>query len=108
MEAKHELLKFDMKNVFHAISVIYGPHRHTAFCNYLKEMYSLDPSYKPSDIIDAMYEEEIALNITVYFDSEDERHISKIMLKDKNNENLLTYLRETFPTDPYGKELKNN
>lgn len=31
-----------------------------------------------------------------YFDSEDERHISKIMLKDENNENLLTYLRKTF------------
>lgn len=103
MKTKHELLKFDMGNIFQAISEVYGSHRHTAFCNYLKEMYGLDPSYKPSDIIDVMYEDELVLNITVYFDSEDERHISKIMLKDKNNENLLTYLRKTFPMDPYGK-----
>lgn len=100
MKIKEELLKFDMTNIFYAISVIYGPHRHTDFCNYLKEMYGLDPSDKPSDIIDVMYEDELALNVRVYFDSEDERHISKIMLKDKNNENLLTYLRKTFPMDP--------
>jgi hypothetical protein len=43
-----------------------------------------------------MSEDELALNVRVYFDSEDERFVSKIMLKDVNNENLLTYLRETF------------
>ena len=96
MKIKEELLKFDMAYVFYAISVIYGPHRYTDFCNYIKDIYDLDPSYKPVDIIDVMSEDELALNIRVYFDSEDERHVSKIMLKDENNENLLTYLRETF------------
>ena len=96
MKIKEELLKFDMAYVFYAISVIYGPHRYTDFCNYLKEMYGLDPSYRPVDIINVMSEDELALNVRVYFDSEDERHVSKIMLKDENNEHLLTYLRETF------------
>lgn len=96
MKIKEELLKFDMANVFYAISVIYGPHRYADFCNYIKDIYDLDPSYKPVDIIDVMSEDELALNVRVYFDSEDERHVSKIMLKDENNENLLTYLRDTF------------
>ena len=39
MKAKHELLKFDIEHVFQAISEVYGPRRHTAFCNYLKEQY---------------------------------------------------------------------
>ena len=111
MKIKYELLKFDMANVFSAISVIYGPHRYTDFCNYIKEVYDLDPSYKPADIIDVMSEDELALNVRIYFDSEDERHISKIMLKDENNENLLTYLRKTYPMNPYEKYcdyLKNN
>ena len=95
MKIKEELLKFDMANVFYAISVIYGSHRYADFCNYIKDVYDLDPSYKPVDIIDVMSEDELALNVRVYFDSEDERHISKIMLKDENNENLLTYLRKT-------------
>ena len=47
MKIKEELLKFDMANVFYAISVIYGPHRYTDFCNYIKDIYDLDPSYKP-------------------------------------------------------------
>lgn len=96
MKIKEELLKFDMAYVFYAISVIYGPHRYTDFCNYLKDMYDLDPSYRPVDIINVMSEDELAMNVRIYFDSEDERHISKIMLKDENNENLLTYLRKTF------------
>lgn len=96
MKIKEELLKFDMTYVFYAISVIYGPHRYADFCNYIKDVYDLDPSYRPVDIINVMSEDELALNVRVYFDSEDERHVSKIMLKDKNNEYLLTYLRETF------------
>ena len=96
MKIKEELLKFDMAYVFYAISVIYGPHRYADFCNYIKDVYDLDPSYKPVDIIDVMSEDELALNVRIYFDSEDERHVSKIMLKDENNENLLTYLRKTF------------
>ena len=110
MKIKKELLKFDMTNVFYAISEVYGLNHYMNFCNYIKEMYGLDTSYKPIDIIDVMSEEEIALNITVYFDSEDERFVSKIMLKDKNNEKLLTYLRKTFPLNPYEKycEFLNN
>ena len=111
MKIKNELLKFDMANVFQAISVIYGPHHHTNFCNYIKEMYDLDPSYKSDDIIDVMSEDELALNVRIYFDSEDERDIYKILLKDESNEHLLTYLRQTFPMDPHNKYcefLKNN
>jgi len=96
MKIKEELLKFDMANVFYAISEVYGLNHYIDFCKYIKDIYDLDPSYKPIDIIDVMLEDELALNVRVYFDSEDERHISKIMLKDVNNENLLTYLRETF------------
>lgn len=111
MKIKKELLKFDMANVFYAISEAYGFNHYINFCKYIKDVYDLDPSYTPVDIIDAMSEDELALNIRVYFDSEDEQHVSKIMLKDKNNENLLTYLRKTFPMNPYEKYcdfLKNN
>lgn len=111
MKIKEELLKFDMTNIFYGISEVYGINHYADFCKYIKDIYDLDPSYKPVDIIDVMSEDELALNIRVYFDSEDERHISKITLKDKDNENLLTYLRKTFPLDPYGKYfnfLKNN
>lgn len=111
MKIKEELLKFDMANVFFAISEVYGINHYINFCMYIKDVYELDPSYKPVDIIDAMSEDELALNVRVYFDSEDERHVSKIMLKDENNETLLTYLRKTFPMNPYEKYcdyLKNN
>lgn len=111
MKIKGELLKFDMANVFYAISEVYGVNHYANFCKYIKDVYDLDPSYKPVDIIDVMSEDELALNVRVYFDSEDERHVSKIMLKDENNENLLTYLRKTFPMDPHNKYcdyLKNN
>jgi hypothetical protein len=111
MKIREELLKFDMANVFYAISEVYGVNHYTDFCKYIKDVYDLDPSYRPVDIIDVMSEDELALNVRVYFDSEDERHISKIMLKDENNENLLTYLRKTFPMDPHNKYcefLKNN
>lgn len=96
MKIKEELLKFDMAYVFYAISEVYGVNHYANFCKYIKDVYELDPSYKPVDIIDVMSEDELALNVRVYFDSEDERHISNIMLKDENNEKLLTYLRETF------------
>ena len=96
MKIRDELLKFDMTNVFYAISEVYGFNQYMDFCNYIKDIYDLDPSYKPVDIIDVMSEEELALNVRVYFDSEDDRHVCKIMLKDKDNEDLLTYLRETF------------
>lgn len=96
MKIRDELLKFDMTNVFYAISEVYGFNHYIDFCKYIKDIYDLDPSYRPIDIIDVMSEEELALNVRVYFDSDDERFVSKIMLKDKNNENLLTYLRETF------------
>lgn len=96
MKIKEELLKFDMVYVFYAISEVYGLNHYMNFCNYIKDIYDLDPSYRPVDIIHVMSEDELALNVRVYFDSEDERHVSKIMLKDENNENLLTYLRETF------------
>lgn len=111
MKIKRELLKFDMANVFYAISEVYGINHYTNFCKYIKDVYNLDPSYKPVDIIDVMSEDELALNVRVYFDSEDERHVSNISLKDANNENLLTYLRKTFPMDPHNKYcdfLKNN
>lgn len=111
MKIREELLKFDMTNVFYAISEVYGINHYINFCKYIKDIYDLDPSYRPIDIIDVMSEDELALNVRVYFDSEDERHVSKIMLKDENNENLLTYLRKTFPMDPYNKYcdyLKNN
>lgn len=96
MKIKEELLKFDMVYVFYAISEVYGLNHYMNFCKYIKDVYDLDPSYKPVDIIEVMSEDELALNVRVYFDSEDERFVSKIMLKDVNNENLLTYLRETF------------
>lgn len=96
MKIKEELLKFDMTNVFYAISEVYGLNHYMNFCNYIKDIYDLDSSYKPVDIIDVMSEDELALNVRVYFDSEDEKFVSKIMLKDKDNEKLLTYLRETF------------
>lgn len=111
MKIKEELLKFDMANVFYAISEVYGINHYTNFCKYIKDVYDLDPSYKPVDIIDVMSEDELALNVRVYFDSEDERHVSNISLKDVNNENLLTYLRKTFPLNPFKKYcdyLKNN
>lgn len=96
MKIKEELLKFDMANVFYAISEVYGVNHYINFCKYIKDIYDLDPSYKPVDIIDVMSEDELALNVRVYFDSEDEKFVSKIMLKDKDNEKLLTYLMETF------------
>lgn len=111
MKIKGELLKFDMANVFYAISEVYGINHYTNFCKYIKDVYDLDPSYKPVDIIDVMSEDELALNVRVYFDSEDERHVSNISLKDANNENLLTYLRKTFQLNPFEKYcdfLKNN
>ena len=111
MKIKKELLKFDMVNIFYAISEVYGVNHYINFCNYIKDVYDLDTSYKPVDIIDVMSEDELALNVRVYFDSEDERHVSKIMLKDKNNENLLTFLRKIFPMNPHEKYcdyLKNN
>jgi hypothetical protein len=96
MKIKEELLKFDMTYVFYAISEVYGLNHYMNFCEYIKDIYDLDPSYKPVDIINVMSEDELALNVRVYFDSDDERHVSKIMLKDENNENLLTYLRKIF------------
>ena len=96
MKIKEELLKFDMAYVFYAISEVYGFNHYINFCKYIKDVYDLDSSYRPVDIINVMSEDELALNVRVYFDSEDERHVSKIMLKDENNENLLTYLMETF------------
>jgi hypothetical protein len=111
MKIKEELLKFEMSHLFYAISEVYGFNHYINFCKYIKDIYDLDPSYKPIDIIDVMSEDELALNVRVYFDSEDERHISNIMLKDKDNENLLTYLRKTFVMNPYEKYcefLKNN
>jgi hypothetical protein len=85
-----------MTYVFYAISEVYGLNHYMNFCEYIKDIYDLDPSYKPVDIINVMSEDELALNVRVYFDSDDERHVSKIMLKDENNENLLTYIRKIF------------
>lgn len=99
-QIKKVLSKYDMVYLFHSIKHVYGEALFEKFVSYIKEMYSLDPSYDYGDIIDVMYEDEIILNITMFFDSEDERHILEIGgIKDKYLDNLISYLEKEFPLE---------
>ena len=95
MKVKDTLLKYSMIYIFHSIKHVYGEALFEKFVSYIKKMYNLDPSY--GDITEVMFYEEIILNISVFFDSEDERHISEIGIKDKGLKNLISYLKENFP-----------
>lgn len=88
-----EILKFNMSDIFSAISDVYGKDLFDKFILYIKEMYDLDPLYTDKEIIDTMEESELALNISIFFDSEDERHVSQIGIKDTDNKQLIDYLR---------------
>lgn len=93
IDIKETLLKYEMYYIFCAICDVYGNELFNKFVSYVKEMYSLDPSYNFADIIEVMEEDELILNISVFFDSEDERHISEIGIKDKDLGNLILCLR---------------
>lgn len=96
IEIKETLLNYDMEYIFCAISDVYGDELLDKFVSYIKKMYDLDPSYNWMDIIDVMYEDEIILNISVFFDSEDERHISEIGIKDQDLDKLISYLIDMY------------
>ena len=97
IDIKETLLKYEMYNIFCAISDVYGNDSLDKFISYVKKMYDLDSSYNWADIIEVMYEEELILNISVFFDSEDKRHISEIGIKDPNLEKLIMYLKRNVP-----------
>lgn len=98
IDIKETLLKYDlpMEYVFCGISDVYGDKLLDKFVSYVKEMYGLDPSYNWINIIDVMCEDEILLNISVFFDSENERHISEIGVKDQGLEKLISYLESFY------------
>lgn len=96
IDIKETLLKYDMEYIFAGISDVYGDILLDKFVSYVKEMYGLDPSYNFIEVIDTMSEDEIILNINVFFDSEDERHISEIGVKDKCLEKLISYLESFY------------
>lgn len=94
MLVKDILLKYNMVYIFYSIKHVYGEALFKKFVSYIKEMYSLDPFYDYSDIIDVMYEDEIILNISVFFDSENKKHISEIGIKDTGLKKLISYLKK--------------
>lgn len=97
IDIKETLLKYEIYYIFLAICDVYGQESFDKFISYVKKMYGLDPSYTWGDIIEVMEDEEIILNINVFFDSEDERHISEIGIKDPGLENLILCLRRNVP-----------
>lgn len=97
IDIKETLLKYEMYYIFCAICDVYGNESLNKFVSYLKKMYDLDPSYTWGDIIEVMEEDEIILNINVFFDSEDERHISEIGIKDQGLANLILCLKRNVP-----------
>ena len=97
MDIKEILLKYEMYYIFCALCDVYGNESFNKFVSYVKKMYDLDPSYTWGDIIEVMEEDEIILNISVFFDSEDERHISEIGIKDQGLDNLILCLRRNVP-----------
>jgi hypothetical protein len=93
IEIKETLLKYEMYYIFCAISDVYGNESLNKFVSYVKKMYGLDSSYNWADIIEVMEEEELIMNISIFFDSEDERHISEIGIKDQDLDNLILCLK---------------
>jgi hypothetical protein len=91
MKIRDKILEYNMFDVFDGIKFVYGYEMFNKFIIYLKSHYNLDSNYHYSDIIDVMSEDEIALNIRVFFDSDDKRHIPEFG-KDINNEQLLDWL----------------
>lgn len=96
MLVKAILLKYNMFQIFHGIENVYGEVLFEKFISYIKKMYDLDLSYNLEDVIEIMGEDELILNIEVFFDSEDERHISEIGMKDTDLKKLILYLIEKF------------
>lgn len=95
MDNKDKIMKYNMFDVCDGIKLVYGYDLFNKFISYIKTMYGLDKCYHYSDIItDVLYEDEFVLNINVFFDSEDERHISEIGIKDIDNTQLLEWLNK--------------
>jgi hypothetical protein len=97
IDIKETLLKYEMYYIFCAISDVYGNESLNKFISYVKKMYGLDPSYNPADIIEVMEEDELIMNISIFFDSEDERHISEIGIKDPDLDKLIMCLKRNVP-----------
>jgi len=97
IEIKETLLKYEMYYIFCAISDVYGNESLNKFVSYVKKMHGLDSSYNFEDIIEVMEEEELILNISIFFDSEDERHISEIGIKDQDLDKLILCLKRNVP-----------
>lgn len=97
IDIKETLLKYEIHYIFCAICDVYSNESLNKFVSYLKKMYDLDPSYTWGDIIEVMEEDEIILNISVFFDSEDERHISEIGIKDQDLNKLILCLKRNVP-----------
>ena len=97
IDIKETLLKYEMYYIFCAISDVYGNESFNKFVSYVKKMYDLDSSYTWGDIIEVMDEDEIILNISVFFDSEDKRNISEIGIKYPYLEKLIMYLKRNVP-----------
>lgn len=94
---RNELLKYEMYYIFCAISDVYGNELLNKFVSYVKKMYGLDSSYNWADIIEVMEEDELIMNISIFFDSEDERHISEIGIKDHGLDKLIMCLKRNVP-----------
>lgn len=97
MSIKETLLKYEMYYIFCAISDVYGNESLNKFISYIKKMYGLDSSYNSADIIEVMEEDELIMNISIFFDSEDERHISEIGIKDPYLDKLILCLKRNVP-----------
>ena len=97
MSIKETLLKYEMYYIFCAISDVYGDESLNKFVSYIKKMYGLDSSYNSADIIEVMEEDELIMNISIFFDSEDERHISEIGIKDQDLDKLIMCLKRNVP-----------
>ena len=97
MTIKETLLKYEMYYIFCAISDVYGDESLNKFVSYIKKMYGLDSSYNSADIIEVMEEDELIMNISIFFDSEDERHISEIGIKDQDLDKLIMCLKRNVP-----------
>lgn len=97
MSIKETLLKYEMYYIFCAISDVYGNESLNKFVSYIKKMYGLDSSYNSADIIEVMEEDELIMNISIFFDSEDERHISEIGIKDQDLDKLILCLKRNVP-----------
>lgn len=90
---RNKLLKHEIYYIFCAIYDVYGNELLNKFVSYVKKMYGLDSSYNWVDIIEVMEEDELIMNISIFFDSEDERHISEIGIKDHGLDKLIMHLK---------------